>query len=172
MKLALQTLRFLYARSLSLCDKMLRWHTHFNYSPMRRATTNTRLVIFETAVPFVPYISALKDGVLRHKADKAITGRPPTKLTELLKPLLSADRKYPAGFSYICRGPLPSRARSLRIRNKIRFRPQSPCLRMSIGTTSRRNHFPPSPRQNTTGKPCSPAICSKPLRRMCDHACS
>ncbi|MCK9648475.1 hypothetical protein CH564_009040, partial [Haemophilus influenzae] len=42
----------------------------FNYSPIHRATTNTRLVSFETATPFVPYISALKDGVLLHRADK------------------------------------------------------------------------------------------------------
>ncbi|WP_204356946.1 hypothetical protein, partial [Haemophilus influenzae] len=38
--------------------------------PIHRATTNTRLVSFETATPFVPYISALKDGVLLHRADK------------------------------------------------------------------------------------------------------
>ena len=37
---------------------------------MQRATTNTRLVSFETAAPFVPYVSALKDGVLRHRAEK------------------------------------------------------------------------------------------------------
>ena len=50
--------------------EMLRWCTHFNYSPIHRATTNTRLVSFETATPFVPYISALKNGVLRHRVDK------------------------------------------------------------------------------------------------------
>ena len=37
---------------------------------MKKETTNTRLVSVETATLFAPYLSALKDGVLRHRADK------------------------------------------------------------------------------------------------------
>ena len=50
---------------------MLLFYIVIDFSPTS-TTTNARLVRFETATPFVPYISALKGKVLRHCLIKTV----------------------------------------------------------------------------------------------------
>ena len=48
---------------------MVLFYIVIDFSPTS-TTTNARLVRFETATPFVPYISALKGRILRYCFDK------------------------------------------------------------------------------------------------------